>query len=82
MQQAPERFWSAEKHAGLCRAVDLADALENHVPVGPAKVGGRAQTCDGVLLCVGVVDHDVGCVLGADFGGEILEDALVCSEED
>jgi hypothetical protein len=29
------------------------------------------------LLGVGVVDHDVGCVVGLDLGGEVLYNTLV-----
>lgn len=53
--------------------MDLADGLENHVPVRAAEVRGCTQTGDGVLFGVGVVDHDVGCVVGFDFGGEVLK---------
>jgi hypothetical protein len=57
--------------------VDLADGFENHVPVGAAEVCGGAETSDGVLFGVGVVDHDVGCVVGLDLCGEVLMDKLV-----
>jgi hypothetical protein len=52
--------------------VDFADGFENHVPVGAAEVCGCAETGDGVLFGVGIVDHDVGCVVGLDLGGEVL----------
>lgn len=72
MQGTRQRFGPAVKDARLGGEMDLADRPEHHVPVGPAKVGRRTQARDGVLFGVGVVDHDVGCVVGFDFGGEIL----------
>ncbi len=74
MQLAAQRLGSAEEDAGLRRRVDLADALEDGVPVRTAVVCGRAQTRDGVLLGVGVVEHDVGRVVGSDLRGEVLRD--------
>jgi hypothetical protein len=52
--------------------VDLADRFENHIPVWATEIGGCAETGDGVLLCIGVVDHDVCCVVDADFSCEVL----------
>ena len=72
MQRGAEPLRPAEKHTRLRRRVDLADRLENHVPVGATEVCGRAQAGDGVLFGVGVVDHDVCCVVGFDAGGEVL----------
>lgn len=72
MERAPKHLGSAEEDTGLGGLVDLADGFENHVPVRTAEVGGRAEAGDGVLLGVGVVDHDVCAVFGADFGGEVL----------
>lgn len=67
-----EDLGPAEEDTGFCGRVDLADGLEDHVPVGAAEVCGRAEPGDGVLFGVGVVDHDVGCVVGLDLGGEVL----------
>ena len=72
MQLAAQRLGSAEEDARLGRAVDLADAAKDHVPVGAAEVGRGAETRDGVLVGVGVIDHDVGCVVVFDFGGQVL----------
>lgn len=73
MQDAAEDLGPAEEHAGLGRGVDLADRLEDGVPVGAAEVGRGAQTSDGVFLGVGVVDHDIGCVVGFDVGCQVLK---------
>lgn len=53
--------------------MDLADRFEDHIPVGAAKVGGCAKTSDGVLFGVGIVDHNVRCVVCFDLGSEVLE---------
>lgn len=53
--------------------MDLADRFKDHVPVRSTEVGRRAQTGDSVLFGVGVVDHDVCCVVCLDLGGEVLQ---------
>lgn len=63
---------SAEEYTRLCRRVDFADGLENHVPVGAAEVCGCTKTCDSILLGVGVIDHDICCIIGFDFSSEVL----------
>ena len=72
MESASEDFGSAEEDTCFGRGVDLADGLEDHVPVGTTEVGGCPETSDGVLFGVGVVDHDVRCVIVLDLGGEVL----------
>lgn len=72
MKRATQWFRSAEEHSCFGWGVDPADALEDHVPVGPAKICRCSQTSDGVLLGVCIVDHDVRRVVGLDLGGEIL----------
>ena len=67
--QAPR---ATEEDAGLGRSVDFADRLEDGIPVRAAEAGRRAQAGDGVDLGVGVVDHDVGCIIAFDFCGQIL----------
>lgn len=52
--------------------MNLANRLENEIPIRAAKVCRRAEAGDGVLLGVGIIDHDVGCVVGFDFCGEVL----------
>jgi hypothetical protein len=65
---------TTEKDTSFGWRVDLADRLEDHIPVGATEVCGCAQTGDGVLFGVGIVDHDVCCVVGLDLGGEVLHD--------
>lgn len=72
MQLTAQDFRTAEKYARLSGCVDLADRAEDHVPVWTAEVGGCAETGDGVAVRVDVVDHDVGRVVGFDFGREVL----------
>jgi hypothetical protein len=72
-----EHFRAAEEDTCFGGRVDLADGFEDHVPVGATEVGGGAEAGDGVLLGVGVVDHDVGRVVGLDLGGEILQYSLM-----
>lgn len=52
--------------------MNLADGLEDHVPVRATEVCGCAETGDGVLLCVCVVDHDVCRVVCLDLCCEVL----------
>jgi hypothetical protein len=67
-----KNFGSTEEDTSLGGGVNFADGFEDHIPVRSAKVCGRAETGDGVLFGIGVVDHDVGCIVGLDLGGEIL----------
>lgn len=57
--------------------MDLADGLEDHVPVGTTEVRWRAETSNGVLLGVGVINHDVCGVVCFDLRSEVLKDTLV-----
>lgn len=72
MQRAAQSLGTTEEHTRLSRTVDLANRFEDHIPIWAAEVGGGAETSDGVFVGVGVVDHDVCCVFGADFRGEVL----------
>jgi hypothetical protein len=72
VESRTEDFGSTEEDTGFGGGVYLANGFEDHVPVGAAKVCGRAETGDSVLFGIGVVDHDVGCVVSLDLGGEVL----------
>ena len=72
VQLAPQHLGPAEEHPCLGRRVDLADRLEHRIPVGPPEVGRRPEPCDGVLIRLRVIDHDVGSVVGLNLGREIL----------
>lgn len=61
-----------EEDTGLAACVDFADGLEHHIPVWSSEVGGRAQTSDGIAVRVGVVNHDVGCIVRLDLRGKVL----------
>lgn len=52
--------------------MDFTNALEDHVPVGSTKVRRCPQASDGILLSVGIVDHDIGCVIRFDLSRQIL----------
>ena len=69
MKNIAQDLGTTEKHACVCGRVDLADGFENGIPVRAAEVGGRFEARDGVGFGVGVVDHDVGGVVGFDVGG-------------
>ena len=72
MEGGAEHFGPAEEDTCFGGGVDLADGFEDHVPVGATEVCGCAEAGNGVLFGVGVVDHDVGCVVGLDLCGEVL----------
>jgi hypothetical protein len=77
VQRRAERLGSTEEDTCFCGRMDLANGLEDHVPVGATEVCGCAETSDGVLLGVGVIDHDVSCVVGLDLGSEVLDVQLM-----
>lgn len=72
MQLVPQRWRPTEENARFCRSMNLTDRLEDSVPVRAAKIGRGSQSCDGIPFRVGVVDHDVGRVIGFDISGKIL----------
>ncbi len=74
VQGAAQALGAAEEDARLAGGVQLADALEDHVPVGAAKVGRAAEASNGVRLGISVVDHDVGGVVALDLGREVRVD--------
>ena len=82
MQLRAEHGRAAEENTGFGGGVDLPDRLENHVPVGATKVCWCTQTGNSVLLGVGVVNHDVGCVVCLDLCGEILEYVSLCHDRE
>ncbi len=69
MQLTTQYLRPTKEHARFGGGMDLADAAEDHIPIGPTEIGGGAETGDGVAVGVNVVDHDVGGVVGFDFGG-------------
>lgn len=77
VQRRTEHFRTTEENAHFGRRVNLPNGFEDGIPVGTAEVGGRTKTGDSVLLGVGVVDHDVSCVVYLDLGGKILDGKLV-----
>ena len=72
MQNTSQDLWSTEKHDGFCWSVYLADGFKDHIPVWTAEVCGCPKAGDCILFCVGIVDHDVGRVVDADFCCEVL----------
>ena len=69
VQLAAQHLGSAEEHPRLGRGVDLADAPEHRVPIGPPEVRGRAEAGDGILIRICVVDHDIRSIVRHDLGG-------------
>lgn len=73
VQLTAKALGPAEENTSFRRAMDLADRLEDHVPVRTSEVGRGAQTSDCILFGVGVIDHDVCCVIDLDLCGEVLK---------
>ena len=72
VERRTQSLRSAKEHSRFRRRVNFADGFENHVPVGAAEVCGCTETCDGVLLGIGVINHDVCCIIGFNLGSEVL----------
>src|ERR1700722_3175410 len=43
--------------------MNLPNALEDHIPVRPPEICWRPQSCDGILIGIGIIDHDICCVV-------------------
>ena len=69
MQLITQRWRPTEENARLGWSMNFTDRPENGVPVRAAKIGRGPQSCDGIRFRVGVVNHDVRCVIGLDPGG-------------
>lgn len=76
VQLAAKHLRSAEEHPCLGWAVDLANAPEHRVPIRPPKVRRGTEASDGVLVAIGIVDHDVCRIVRLDLGGQVLGDAV------
>jgi len=76
VQLAAKHLRSAEEHPCLGWAVDLTNAPEHRVPIRPPKVRGGTEASDGVLVAIGIVDHDVRRIVRLDLGGQVLGDAV------
>jgi hypothetical protein len=72
MESVAQTLGSAEEHTGFRWSVNLADGSEDHIPVGATEVRGRAQTRDGILFGVRIVDHDVGSIIDLDLRSKVL----------
>lgn len=72
VQCRTEYFRTTEEDACFCWCVDLPDGLEDHIPVRTAEICGCSKTGDGILLSVGVVNHDIRCIVCFDLGRKIL----------
>ena len=72
MQLAAQRLRPAEEDTRFGRRVDLADRLEDAVPIGAAEARGCAQAGYGILFGIVAVDDNVRCVVVLDASGEIL----------
>ena len=72
MQGTAQGFGSTEEDTSFGRRMNLADAAEDGIPIGSAKVGGSPETCNGIELAVGTVEHDVGSIIALDLGGQVL----------
>ena len=73
VESGSETLGTAEEDTCLGGCVNLADGLENHVPVWSTKVGWRTETGNGVLLGICIVDHNVSGIVCFDLGSEVLE---------
>lgn len=60
MELGAQPLGTTEEHTRLTGGMQFADRPEDHVPIGAAEVGGRAQARDSVG--VAAVEHNVVCV--------------------
>lgn len=73
MESGAKTLGTAEEDTSFSGRVDLTDRLEDHIPVWSTEVCGSAETGDGVLFGVCVVDHNVCGVVCFDLCGKVLE---------
>lgn len=73
VERRSKTLGTAEENTSFSGRVNLTNGLEDHIPVWSTKVCGSAETGDGVLFGVCVVDHDVCGVVCFDLCGEVLD---------
>ncbi len=71
VELAREHGGAAEEDADVGVGVLLCDTRKDAVPVRAAKVGGRAEGGDGVLVRADVLHEDVRHVVVLDLGGQV-----------
>jgi hypothetical protein len=76
MQLRAEDLRTTEEHTCLSRGVDLSDTLEYCVPVRTTKIRWGAKAGDCITVGIGIVDHDICCVVYLDLRCQVLEKLL------
>ncbi len=71
MQLTTQHLGSTKENTGFRRTVNLADALEHHIPIRSTKVRWCSETRNGVAVRVRVVDHNVRGVVDLDLGRQV-----------
>lgn len=63
------------KHT-FARSMYLPNGAKDRIPVRPTKICWRPETSDGITIGIGIIDHDVSCVVGLDLGSEVLDEEI------
>lgn len=50
----------------------LTNGAEDCTPVGPAEICWCPETGDCISIGIGIIDHDVRCIVRLDFSGKVL----------
>lgn len=74
VQRAAQSLGTAEEHTRLARSMQFPDTPKDHIPVRTAKVRRRPQAGNGILIGVGIIDHNVGRIVNLDLGRQVRVD--------
>ena len=72
MQLATKTLGPAEKNTHLSRGMQFTDGWKYHVPIGASEIGWGAESSDGIFVCICIIDHDIGSIIGFDLRCQIL----------
>jgi len=71
VQLTTQTLRSTEKHTRLSRTMDLADALEDRIPVRSTKVGWCSESSNRITIRVRIIDHYVRRIVNLHLGGKV-----------
>ncbi len=58
----------------------LLNGAKDRIPIRPPEIRWRPETSDGITIGIGVVDHDICCVVRLNLRCKVLDEAVRYNE--
>jgi hypothetical protein len=52
----------------------LPNGAKDRIPVRPAEIRWCPETSNSIMISIGVIDHDVSCIVRLDPGSKVLDE--------